>query len=77
MPDKDTLQILHEFSSDVADALNKAGVKGGQPDSIKAVMLVVAQDEDTAPLGASLNFEDGEWTVFPQANLSEPCDDDD
>ncbi len=76
---KDTLEILNEFSANVCEALNGAGVRGGEEDEdlLCALMLVVGRPESgQPPIGASLNFdhETQLWESTAQATEAEVAD---
>jgi len=78
MADKDPLLALNEFSDAVVAALVAAGVKKDFGMEFSAIMLIVGNDKDKAPMGTSLNYneEKERWESTPQASLSEPYYDD-
>lgn len=71
----DTLQGLNTFAHSIVDAMNDHRVRSVT--DMGAVMVIVANDEDEAPIGASLNFDKktSQWVVIPQAVTSERLED--
>lgn len=58
IPVKDSLAIFHEFSSAVCAALNDYGVRpAGSKSDCCALLVVVAPQDRSAPISASINFD--------------------
>jgi hypothetical protein len=66
----DLMVVLHDFGQRVMDTLNNQKVKPPEGEFHGTVILVVAPnggpDSGLNPLGASLNYEKGNWTLSVQ-----------
>lgn len=73
----DVQVLLHNFSTDVVNALNEANVVPAE-DSLCAVMLLVGVSEEGPALGGSLNYIEakGRWEFMPQVSEPQPYYDD-
>jgi hypothetical protein len=72
MSGRDDLVVLREFGTAVARALNGAGVVRPTDKAFCAVMVVVGEPgSGRAPVGGSLNYENGEWFLTEQLEAAE------
>lgn len=76
---KDLMVLFREFGTQVATALNDAGVKPavhakGEEDGFSAVMVVVKRVEDEAPYGGALNWTGEKWVVDEQIDTGRGYD---
>lgn len=63
---KTDMELLHEFQTDVGNALNAKGVKLPDGADHGAVMLVLSRNITEHPIGGAFNFEDGKWVFMEQ-----------